>query len=175
MKFQGVDKKSKLIKIGKIFYNLQIWDTAGQEVYQSITKTFYKKSDALFLLFDVTDENSFLKVEKWMKEIENNANKDTAVYLVGNKIDCIDHRIVEREKAENIAKSFGKKYFEISAKLGINLKEAVFSIVKDILKKKDFNSMDPIHIVSGDRDDTRDDAGSSCCAKSNNNGYKKKR
>lgn len=173
--FSGVDKKSKLIKIGSTFYNLQIWDTAGQEVYQSITKSFYKKSDGLFLLFDVTDENSFLKVEKWMKEIETNANKDTVVYLVGNKIDCIDMRIVEREKAENIAKSIGKKYYEISAKLGINLKEAVFSIVKDIVKKKDFNSVDPIHIISGDRHDLRDNAGSSCCAANNNKGSKKKR
>ena len=127
------------------------------------------------MLFDVTDENSFLKVEKWMKEIETNANKDTVVYLVGNKIDCIDLRIVEKEKAENIAKSIGKKYFEISAKLGINLKEAVFSIVKDILKKKDFHSIDPIHIISGNRDDLRNNPGSSCCANSNNKGYKKKR
>lgn len=128
------------------------------------------------MLFDVTDENSFLKVEKWIKEIEQNANKDTVVYLAGNKIDCIDLRIVEREKAENISKSLGKKYFEISAKLGINLKEAVFSIVKDILKKKDFNSVDPIHIISGDSNDLRDNAGSSCCANSNSkNGYRRKR
>ncbi len=120
------------------------------------------------MLFDVTDENSFLKVEKWMKEIETNANKDTVVYLVGNKIDSIDMRIVETEKAENVSKAINKKYFEISAKLCINLKETVFSIVKDVLKKKNFTSIDPIHIINSERDEMRNNAGSSCCANSKN-------
>jgi len=110
-----------------------------------------------------------------MKEIETNANKDTVVYLVGNKIDCIDQRIVEREKGENISKSISRKYFEISAKLGINLKEAVFSIIKDILKKKNFNTLDPIHIVSRDGSDLRDSSGGSCCAGNSNKGNKRKR
>ncbi len=156
-----------MIKLGNNYYNLQIWDTAGQEVYQSITKSYYKKSDGLIVLYDVTEESTFLKVEKWVKEIENNSNKDTIVYLIGNKIDCIDHRIVEREKAEKVSKSIDKKYFEISAKLGINLKEIVFSLVKDILKRKVFHTIDPIHIVGPDSDGFRDTPGSSCCVSDN--------
>jgi len=163
----GVDKKSKLIKIGNIFYNLQIWDTAGQEVYHSITKTYYKKSDGLIIIYDVTDESSFAKVEKWLKEIEQNANRETVVYLVGNKIDCVDHRVVEKEKAENTSKMINKRYFEISAKFGINLKETVHSIVKDILKLKNFTKLNNINIIVPDREKVRNNAGSSCCGGSN--------
>lgn len=169
-----MDKRSKLVKINDIYYNLQIWDTAGQEVYQSITKSYYKKSDGLILLYDVTEESTFLKVEKWVKEIENNTNKDTVVYLVGNKIDNIDLRVVEREKAENSAKAINKKYFEISAKLGINLKETVFAIVRDILKQKNFDSLNPIQIGTEDRDYVRNTDGSSCCANSSNKAKKKR-
>ena len=88
------------------------------------------------MLYDTTDENSFLKIEKWLKDIEAYANENTFVYLVGNKIDMIDMRNVKKEKAEKISMSLNKKYFEISARLGINLRETVYSMVREILKKK---------------------------------------
>ena len=125
-----------------------------------MTKSYYKKSDGLILIYDVTDENSFLKVEKWIKEIENNANKNIIVYLVGNKIDLVDMRVVEKEKAENVAKSFGKKYFEISAKLNINLRETVFSLVKEIHSKNRLSSLESIHII---KEDIRENNANSCC------------
>lgn len=155
-----MDKKSKLLKSENILYNLQIWDTAGQEVYQSITKSYYKKSDGLILLFDVTEEGTFFKVEKWLKEIEANANENTLVYLVGNKIDCVKERKVEYEKAENIAKSLNKKFFEIAARLGINVKETVFNMVKEILSKKKFDSVDRVILKNNKTKNKK----KNCCA-----------
>lgn len=161
-----------MIKIDDICYNIQIWDTAGQEVYQSITKTYYKRSDGLILLYDVNDESSFIKIEKWLKDIEANANENTLVYLVGNKIDLIGQRAVSNEKAENIAKSMNRKYFEISAMLGINLKETVYSLVKEILKKKNFG---PINIVMNSENDRNNTGGSCCLAKKDNKKEKNKK
>lgn len=69
----------------------------------------------------------------------------------------INNRIVSKEKAENASKSRNKKYFEISARLGINLRETVYSMIKDILKKKNFN---PINILI---DDSPSSEGGSCC------------
>ena len=69
---------------------LQIWDTAGQEAFRSITRIFYKGSHAVILVYDITSEDSFQAAQEWKKEIENNADRDVLVYLVGNRADLGD-------------------------------------------------------------------------------------
>jgi small GTP-binding protein len=56
-----------------VLIKLQIWDTAGQESFRSITRIFYKGSHAVMLVFDITTRQSFLNIRDWQKEIENNA------------------------------------------------------------------------------------------------------
>ena len=76
----GVDFKFRSFKLKEQSYKLQIWDTAGQEKYQTITKTFYKGAHAVIVVFDLTNKKSFddLK-EQWFPEIENNCDEDVAV------------------------------------------------------------------------------------------------
>ncbi len=69
---------------------MQIWDTAGQESYRSITRIFYKGSHAVILVYDITSRLSFENVMEWKKEIENNADRDVLIYLVGNFADLGD-------------------------------------------------------------------------------------
>ena len=78
---------------------LQIWDTAGQEAFRSITRIFYKGSHAVILVYDITSEDSFQASQEWKKEIENNADRDVLVYLVGNRADLgdTDQREVTKE------------------------------------------------------------------------------
>ena len=73
---------------------LQIWDTAGQEQFRSITKLFYKNSQAALIVYDVTKRESFDHVGDWLHEIEENRDQDDMlVYLVGNRVDIgEDHR-----------------------------------------------------------------------------------
>jgi small GTP-binding protein len=73
---------------------LQIWDTAGQESFRSITRIFYKGSQAIIVVFDITSRESFESVRTWQGEIENNADEDVLIYLVGNFADQLDSRAV---------------------------------------------------------------------------------
>ena len=84
----GADFQKKEIIIDNQIVNLQIWDTAGQEQFRSITKLFYKNSQAAVIVYDVTKRDSFQNVESWLEEIEDNRDQeDMLVYLVGNRVD----------------------------------------------------------------------------------------
>ena len=73
---------------GKSIIKLQIWDTAGQEQFRSITKLFYKNSQAAIVVYDVTKKDSFDSVASWLNEIEENRDQeDMLVYLAGNRVD----------------------------------------------------------------------------------------
>lgn len=85
-----VDYEGKKIK-------LTIYDTAGQERYASLTFSYYKLANAVVLVFDCTSELSFKRVEKWFRDIQNNANTDIFIVLVANKIDLKDKRVIQKE------------------------------------------------------------------------------
>ena len=65
----------------------QIWDTAGQESFKSVTRIFYRGAHCVFLTFDITRDETFIHVIDWLKEIENYSAAETIVYLIGNKAD----------------------------------------------------------------------------------------
>lgn len=83
---------------GKAVIKLQIWDTAGQEQFRSITKLFYKNSQAAIVVYDVTKRDTFENVSSWLNEIEENRNQDDMlVYLVGNRVDLVANEGVPRQ------------------------------------------------------------------------------
>ena len=65
----GVEFGSRTVEIQDKKIKLQIWDTAGQERYRTITKAYYKGADGILVVFDLTDKESFLNVDGWLKEI----------------------------------------------------------------------------------------------------------
>lgn len=67
----GVEFGSLLIKIKEVPFKLQIWDTAGQESFQSITKIFYRGAHAVLLTYDLTNMNTFNNLPKWLKEVRS--------------------------------------------------------------------------------------------------------
>ena len=66
---------------------LQIWDTAGQESFRSVTRVFYKGSNVVFLCFDLTREDTFNNLGTWLGDIRTHAEADVLVYLIGSKAD----------------------------------------------------------------------------------------
>ena len=78
---------------------LQIWDTAGQEAYKSITRTFYRGSQAAIIVFDMTNMNTFDSVRQWHQELEENADAGILMYLVANFADLEEEREVSTEQA----------------------------------------------------------------------------
>ena len=137
----NVDFCCKYLKIDKNLYaKLIIHDTAGQEKYRSMTRSYYKNAKGIILVFDLTNENSFLKLNKWITEISENT-EDVVIILVGNKADLNDRK-VDKKKAENFAKERDIKYIETSAKEGTNILLLFEELAIDMNKKKEDDSSD---------------------------------
>ena len=128
-----MDKDIKPIKIGNKIYKLNLWDTSGQERFRELPRKYFKHVDGVLLFFDVTSEETFDSVSNWIKFVKDNSNKNItndSLYLIGNKIERPD-RIITKEKAEELANSFGIKYFEISCKLNMNIHEVMARIIME--------------------------------------------
>lgn len=68
-------------------FRVQIWDTAGQEQFKSITRSYYKNSVCAFLVYDITNRDTFDNIVSWLKECEQNSPKTILIVLIGNKLD----------------------------------------------------------------------------------------
>ena len=130
----GIDKEAKNIKILNEEYKLTIWSTAGQERFRCLPKKYYQNSDGIFVLFDITNKESFREISNWINDIkENNLSKENnnIIYIIGNKIDLEDKREVNKEEVEEYAKSLGLKYFEISCKINLNIQEVMARMIME--------------------------------------------
>ena len=83
----GVEFGSFLIKVEEKILKLQIWDTAGQESFRSITKIFYRGAHAGILAYSINRRDSFENVKDWLKEARTSCSHDVQLYLIGNKSD----------------------------------------------------------------------------------------
>ena len=102
---------------------IDIWDTSGQEQYKSLIKFFIKDTNCIIIMYDITNRASFENIKDyWYKTIKEFKEKDTLVYLVGNKMDLLDNVNVDEDDAKDYAKEKNMKFFNISclSKLGLN-------------------------------------------------------
>ena len=99
-------------------FDIQLWDTAGQEEFHSLAPIYYKDAQAAILVFSVTDSKSFERVQQWKKELSASRGDSIKIVICGNKVDLPSQRCVKREDGENLAKQYGAQYFEVSAKTG---------------------------------------------------------
>jgi small GTP-binding protein len=102
---------------------LELWDTAGQEVFRSLVGFYARDAKGAFLLFDVADHRSFDDLPRWVSFVHENA-PDARVLLFGNKIDLTGTREVTRAVGQEFAEKNGIVYFEGSAKTGENVRDA---------------------------------------------------
>ena len=141
----GVDFRKKNININAEDIRLKIWDTAGQEKFKSIQKQYYRNSDGILLVFDVTKFDTFNVLEEWINSIKNQTSNDIIVVLVGNKID-LNNKVISDDEIKNFANDNKFKYFLTSAATGKNINEVFDYIVKEIYnikskkKKNDSNN-----------------------------------
>ena len=156
----GIDFKIKEVDIEGKNVKLQIWDTAGQDRFKSITKTYYKGSQGIVLVYDVTDIESFNKIQHWMKQIDNNANKNVRKVLCGNKCDK-EGRVVTEKQGQKMADSYKIKFFETSAKADINVKEMFDYLSNEIFKNFEEKEKEKENInIKKPKDDKED---KKCC------------
>ena len=123
--------------------NLQIWDTAGQENFRSITRSYYRSSVAAIVVYDITSRKSFEKISSWLQELRENAHNKIAIFLVGNKLDLAKQREVTYEEGYALSKAQKVKFTETCA-FELNTIEPMFkSLAEDILAKIEAKEIDP--------------------------------
>ncbi|CAI5793066.1 ras-related protein Rab-27A [Lacerta agilis] len=116
--------------------HLQLWDTAGQERFRSLTTAFFRDAMGFLLLFDLTNEQSFLNIRNWMSQLQTHAYcENPDVVLCGNKSDLEEQRVVKEEDAKELAEKHGIPYFETSAANGANVSKAIETLLDLIMKR----------------------------------------
>lgn len=119
----------------------QIWDNTGQEKFRSISPIYYRNMQAGFLAYDITNRDSFNRLEYWLHEIRSNS-KDAIIVVVGNKIDLKNQRQVTTKEGEQFAKNNQCLFIETSAKLGDNI-DILFEIMgKQIVERFNLDYID---------------------------------
>lgn len=135
----GVEFGTRNLKIDNQLIKLQIWDTAGQESFRSITRSFYRRADGVLLVYDVTNRTTFEDCSHWMSEIKQHGNEDVIIFLVGNQIDLISAgepaQVTVNDAQGFVAQHGLSGFIETSAKSGKNVEEAFREFCKVLVGK----------------------------------------
>lgn len=130
-------KKSLLIDKNKEV-NLYIWDTCGQERFRTVTRQYYRDTQAILLVFDLTNENSFKDLNSWYDEAFNYINITNCIFfLIGNKCDEAQKICIDDQKIKNFMRNKPKfkEYFQMSAFNGQNINFAFNKICHHLVNK----------------------------------------
>lgn len=120
----GVDFLERQIELDGEEVRLMLWDTAGQEEFDAITKAYYRGAQACVLAFSTTDRDSFDAAHSWKLKVENECGEIPTV-IVQNKIDLMDQSVVNPEEADLLARALGCRLLRTSVKEDVNV-AAVF-------------------------------------------------
>ena len=143
----GADFTSRSVKCGNnLIIKLHLWDTAGQEMYRSITKIFYKNTSAVVFVYDITNKKSFDELKKyWINEVKS-ASNDVIYAIVGNKSDLYENEQVSDEEGKELAKEIGALFHSVSAKT----KKGIDNLFLDIVKV--FSHCEDVELINDKKD-----------------------
>ena len=158
------------IRINNNVLKLQIWDTCGQEVYKSLITNFYRNSSLALIIYAINNLDSFKHAENWLNELKAQANPNVKVFLVGNKSDLENERVVSKEDGEKFKEEKNlDKFIETSAKTGENARNVLLEAAK-LLYKNYLNSKNTLGAIKdnqkGDkleRKKQKNKGGKKCC------------
>ena len=131
----GVDFCVKSLKVENKIVKTQIWDTAGLEQFRSLMESYYIKASGAFVVYDVTNKDSFDKIDEFIQNFMKRAIKNAHIIIIGNKCDLEDKRQITKEQGELKAKKYGADFMETSAFSGENIDKAFEKLIKEIYKK----------------------------------------
>ena len=154
----GVDFKIVKVKVGDIFVKLQIWDTAGQDRFRTMSSTYYRGADGAIIVYDVTSSESFNNVGRWLEDM-NMYNRNVFKIIVGNKNDntstdtlSTETKVVSTQEAKKLADRLDLKLFETSAKEDKNVREMFEDVAYELLKREKLKKSQ--ESINSDQEDT---------------------
>jgi Ras-related protein Rab-2A len=154
----GVEFGARMITIDGKQIKLQIWDTAGQEAFRSITRSYYRGAAGALLVYDITRRETFNHLTTWLEDARQHSNSNMVIMLIGNKrwvghlgvhwrleidiflvvlfySDLDSRREVKKEEGEAFAREHGLVFMETSARTAANVEEAFINTAKEIYEK----------------------------------------
>lgn len=144
----GVDFKCKSFNIEGKNIKLYIWDTAGQEKFCMLTASYYRGTDGIIYVYDVSNRKSFEQVEWWIDQVNKKRYSsrtisgdvdtlhDINTILVANKCDVKEaDRVVTESEGNELAKKYHMKYIETSARNGENIEELFEQHISDLYER----------------------------------------
>jgi Ras-related protein Rab-2A len=129
----GVEFFSKIIEINNNKVKVQIWDTAGQETFDALIRSYFRDVDGCVLTFDLSNRRSFINIEKWINKVKEESNRKISFILVGNKVDRLQERCICYEEAVAFSKKYKMEYVETSALNSRNIYNLFNILAIDIL------------------------------------------
>jgi GTPase KRas protein len=129
------DSYRKQVEIDQETCLLDILDTAGQEEFSAMRDQYMRTGQGFLCVYSITSRSSFEEISSFREQILRVKDEDNVpMVLVGNKCDLEDSRVVATSEGADLAKSFGCKFLESSAKSRINVEESFFELVREIRK-----------------------------------------
>jgi len=130
-----VEFGTKTIQINGDPIKLQIWDTAGQETFKSITRSYYRGAAAAIVVYDITKAQTFRNIPNWLDEIKTYGNKQISIILIGNKKDMEAQRQVSYDEGKHFADQNNLLFTEASAKMSDFVEHAYLTTAQEVIRK----------------------------------------
>ncbi|KAM3613510.1 uncharacterized protein V6R79_000771 [Siganus canaliculatus] len=128
----GVEFATRSIQVEGKTVKAQIWDTAGQERYRAITSAYYRGAVGALLVYDIAKHLTYENAERWLKELQDHADSNIVIMLVGNKSDLRHLRAVPTDEAKAFAEKNSLSFLETSALDSTNVEQAFQTILTAI-------------------------------------------
>ena len=163
----GVEFGSKIIQVGKDRVKLQIWDTAGQDRYRAVTRSYYRGAAGALIVYDITryvfnfcmsifcSRESYNHVLNWLVDARSLARADISIVLAGNKCDMKDNRSVSFLEASRCAQENDVLFLETSAITGEGIEDVFVKASRSIISKIEDGLIDPSTMSSNGKTLTR--------------------
>ena len=132
----GVEFDNRIVDVNGSRILLQCWDTAGEDRFQSIIRSYYRTAAGMLLVYDICQRDSFEHIMQWLREARDNADPELVITLIGNKADKATERKVTQQEGMSLARQNGLLFLETSGVTGHCVDEAFLSTAKHVLQKE---------------------------------------
>jgi len=150
--------KNKSIQIGDQKLSLDIWDTAGQEIYRAVNQNFYLNATIGIMVYDITRLETFKELKKyWYEQLKTSGDEDMVFGIAGNKCDLLSQEKVDEKEARAYAKEIDAVFFLTSSKENVGISNIFEECGKKYLEKNKLKESKKDKGITISKDDFKGD------------------